>query len=78
MKRSRLYSVGGAMLLITSGAYLCLYAFDPFELGDEFKSPTGAVLCVIGVAAAAGLIAASIVSRRAEKAARRRPTPPRD
>jgi cytochrome c-type biogenesis protein CcmE len=76
VRRSRLLSTAGGMLLVTSSIYLMLYALDPFDLGDEFRSPTGAVLCTLGVAAAAGLIAASIVERRAERRARKAAPPP--
>ncbi len=72
MKRSRVYSLGGMALLITSGAYLMVYALDPFDLGDEFRSPVGAAACVVGIAAAAGLIAAAVVTRRAEQPGKRR------
>jgi len=67
MKRSRAYSLGGSMLLITAGAYLLAYAFDPFELGDELRSPIGAAMCVLGIAAGAGLLAAAVVFGRAER-----------
>lgn len=72
MKRSRVYSIGGMMLLITSGAYLMVYALDPFDLGEELRSPVGAAACVVGIAAAAGLIAAGVVTRRAERLEGRR------
>ncbi len=69
MKRSRVYSLTGTTLLLTSGVYLMVYAIDPFDLGlgDGAKSTLGTVLCVAGVAAAAALIAASVVIGREEK-----------
>jgi hypothetical protein len=71
MKRARALSLAGGTLLITSTAYLMVYGFDPFELGDEFKSPAGAALCVLGIAAGAALAAASIAHRRHEKRLKR-------
>lgn len=84
MKRSRAYSLGGGTLLVTAGAYLMVYAFDPFDLGPELRSPIGAAMCVAGIAAACAMIAMSVVMRRQERAAKRsrprddddRPSPP--